>query len=77
MYLSRFQLWSSEPQVAPLRSEPVTFYVLCSLRPENPEQHLLSSIAEVLRLRAIKPLLAMNLRSASLRMTALSLCWGG
>jgi hypothetical protein len=30
-----------------LRSEPVTFYFLCSLRPESPEQHLLTNIAEV------------------------------
>jgi hypothetical protein len=52
-----------------VRSEPATFYFLFRLRPENPEQHLLTNIAEVLRLRAVKTLFAISLRSASLRMT--------
>jgi hypothetical protein len=43
----------------------------CSLRPESSQEHLPTSIAGVLRLRAIKPLFAIDLRSASLRMTDL------
>ncbi len=30
-----------------LRSEPVTFSFLCRLRPESPQQHLLTNIAEI------------------------------
>jgi hypothetical protein len=52
-----------------LRSEPVNIYFLYRLRAESPGQHLLTNIAEVLRLRAIEHLGAINLRRASLRMT--------
>jgi hypothetical protein len=38
-----------------LRSEAVTFLIPGSLGPESSEEHLPTSIAEVLRLRAIKP----------------------
>jgi hypothetical protein len=42
------------------------------LRPESSKEHLPTSIAGVLRLRAIKPSVEIDLRSASLRMTVLS-----
>ena len=49
------------------------FDFLCSLWPESSEEHLPTSIAGVLRLCAINPLLCIDLRGASLRMT---LFWG-
>jgi hypothetical protein len=53
-------------------ARPGTLFIFrCSLRPESSQEHLPTSIAEVLRLRAIKPSVCDNLRSASLRMTAL------
>jgi hypothetical protein len=48
-----------KPQVPPLRFAPVgacDFFIFrCSLRPESSQEHLPTSIAGVLRLRAIKP----------------------
>src|SRR5580658_10211619 len=52
-----FQDEPAEPQIPRLRLEAVTFKFPCSLWPENPEEHLPTSIAGVLRLRAINPLL--------------------
>jgi hypothetical protein len=58
---------------ASLWLELVTFFIFrFSLRPEISQEHLPTGIAGVLRLRAIKPSVAIDLRSASLRMTALS-----
>jgi hypothetical protein len=68
--LKRFHERSAELQIPRLRSELVTLLSSgISSRPENSQEHLPASIAGVLRLRAMSPLFAIDLRSASLRMT--------
>jgi hypothetical protein len=61
--IPRFQERSAGLQIPPrhagtgrLPSESVTFFIFrCSLRPESSQEHLPTSIAGVLRLRAVKP----------------------
>ena len=54
-------------------TETVGYFALLPLQfaAGKPLEHLPTSIAGVLRLRAVKPLFAVDLRSASLRMTTL------